>query len=241
MLQINDLHASYGGINALRGVSLYVEEGEIVAVLGSNGAGKSTLLKAISAVVKPDAGEITLEGEPTPTIPYRVVQAGIVHVPEGRRIIPNLTVYDNLMIGCFLRKDRAQIRRDLEMVYGYFPILKERKMQYGGLLSGGEQQMLALGRGLMARPKVMMLDEPSLGLAPIIVNQIFEILTTINQELGTTILIVEQNAYKALSIADRGYMMTTGEISSEGPAQELLDAKKLEEIYLGQTARSRCP
>jgi branched-chain amino acid transport system ATP-binding protein len=241
MLNIADLHASYGGIKALRGVSLHVDAGEIVAVLGSNGAGKSTLLKTISAIVKPDSGEITLEGEKTPTVPYRVVEAGIVHVPEGRRIIPNLSVYDNLRIGSFLRKDRTQIKHDLEMVYTYFPILKERKDQYGGLLSGGEQQMLALGRGLMARPKIMMLDEPSLGLAPIIVNQIFEILTTINRDQNTTILIVEQNAYKALSIADRGYMMTTGEITSEGSAQALLKAENLEEIYLGQTAASNCP
>ncbi len=235
MLTINNLEASYGGIRALRGISLHVKEREIVAVLGSNGAGKSTLLKTISAVVKPDSGEILLEGAPTPTIPYRVVEAGIVHVPEGRQIIANLTVYENLMIGCFLRKDKKQIQDDLEMVYSYFPRLKERTKQYGGLLSGGEQQMLALGRGLMAKPKVMMLDEPSLGLAPIIVNQIFEILTTINQEQGTTLLIVEQNAYKALSIAHRGYMMTTGTIEAEGDAQDLLKNENLKEIYLGQT------
>nr|WP_236691521.1 ABC transporter ATP-binding protein [Ornatilinea apprima] len=239
MLTINQLEASYGGIRALRGVSLRVEQGEIVAVLGSNGAGKSTLLKAISAVVKPTAGEILLEGVPTPRVPYRVVEAGIVHVPEGRQIIPNLTVYENLMIGCFLRNDHQQIQKDLEMVYHYFPRLEERKKQYGGLLSGGEQQMLALGRGLMAKPKIMMLDEPSLGLAPIIVNQIFEILTTINREQGATILIVEQNAYKALSIAHRGYMMTTGLVEAEGNAQELLERENLEEIYLGQAGGNR--
>ena len=235
MLEIKDLQSSYGGIKALRGVSLHVDEGEIVAVLGSNGAGKSTLLKTISALVKPDSGEILFEGQPTPAIPYKVVEQGIAHVPEGRRIISNLTVYDNLMIGCFLRKDRDEIQKDLEMVYRYFPRLKERKKQYGGLLSGGEQQMLALGRGLMARPKIMMLDEPSLGLAPIIVTQIFEILTTINKELNTTILVVEQNAYKALSIAHRGYMMTTGSIELEGSAKELLENENLEEMYLGQT------
>lgn len=235
MLEIKDLQSSYGGIKALRGVCLHVDEGEIVAVLGSNGAGKSTLLKTISALVKPDSGEIHFEGKPTPTIPYKVVEQGIVHVPEGRRIIPNLTVYENLMIGCFLRKDHAEIQKDLEMVYRYFPRLKERKKQYGGLLSGGEQQMLALGRGLMARPKIMMLDEPSLGLAPIIVTQIFEILTTINKELNTTILVVEQNAFKALSIAHRGYIMTTGAIGLEGSAKELLENENLEEMYLGQT------
>lgn len=241
MLEIKDLHASYGGIKALRGISLHVEQGEIVSVLGSNGAGKSTLLKTISAIVKPDSGQILFDGNPTPTIPYRVVETGIVHVPEGRQIIPNLTVYENLMIGCFLRSDRAEIRKDLEQVYHYFPRLEERQKQYGGLLSGGEQQMLALARGLMARPKLMMLDEPSLGLAPIIVNQIFEILTTINKELGTTIMVVEQNAYKALSIANRGYMMTTGKIEAEGPANELLAAENLKEIYLGQTKVNNCP
>jgi branched-chain amino acid transport system ATP-binding protein len=234
MLTINNLEASYGGIRALRGVSLHVDKGEIVAVLGSNGAGKSTLLKAISAVIKHTSGEILLDGKATPNIPYRVVEAGIVHVPEGRQIIPNLTVYENLMIGCFLRKDKPQIQKDLEMVYHYFPRLEERHKQYGGLLSGGEQQMLAVGRGLMARPKIIMLDEPSLGLAPIIVNQIFEILTTINREQDATILIVEQNAYKALSIAHRGYMMTTGSIEAEGDAKELLRSENLEEIYLGQ-------
>lgn len=235
MLDIQDLHASYGGIKALRGISLHVDQGEVVAVLGPNGAGKSTLLKTISAIVKPDSGTITMEGVDTPGIPYRVVETGIVHVPEGRRIIPNLTVYENLMLGCFLRKDREQIQKDLQMVYHYFPRLKERRNQYGGLLSGGEQQMLALGRGLMGRPKIMMLDEPSLGLAPIIVTQIFEILTTLNKEEGMTILVVEQNAYKALSIADRGYMMSIGVIELEGPAQELLANENLEEIYLGQT------
>jgi branched-chain amino acid transport system ATP-binding protein len=234
MLEIKDLWASYGGIKALRGITLSVDEGEIVAVLGSNGAGKSTLLKSISALVKPDSGEIIFEGKPTPSVSYRVVETGIVHVPEGRRIISNLTVYENLMVGCFLRKDKIQIEKDLELVYHYFPRLKERTKQYGGLLSGGEQQMLALARGLMARPRIMMLDEPSLGLAPIIVKQIFEILTTLNKEQGTTILIVEQNAYKALSIAHRGYIMTTGEIRTSGSAKELLANESLENMYLGQ-------
>jgi branched-chain amino acid transport system ATP-binding protein len=234
MLEITNLEASYGGIRALRGINLHVDKGEIVAVLGSNGAGKSTLLKSISSVVKPTAGEIKFEGKSIPKLPYKVVEAGIVHVPEGRQIIPNLTVYENLMIGCFLRKDTEQIHRDLEIVYSYFPRLLERKNQYGGLLSGGEQQMLALGRGLMSKPKIMMLDEPSLGLAPIIVNQIFELLSVFNREQGVTILIVEQNAYKALSIANRGYIMTTGEITAEGDAKELLGRQDMKDIYLGR-------
>ncbi len=234
MLEITNLEASYGGIRALRGINLHVDEGEIVAVLGSNGAGKSTLLKSISSVVKPIAGEIKFEGKPIPKLPYKVVEAGIVHVPEGRQIIPNLTVYENLMIGCFLRKDTEQIHKDLEIVYSYFPRLLERKNQYGGLLSGGEQQMLALGRGLMSKPKIMMLDEPSLGLAPIIVNQIFELLSEFNREQGVTILVVEQNAYKALSIANRGYIMTTGEITAEGDAKELLGRQDMKDIYLGR-------
>ena len=236
MLEIKNLQTSYGGIKALRGVSLHVDHGEIVAVLGSNGAGKSTLLKTISAIIKPDAGEILLDGKPTPTVSYHVVEKGIVHVPEGRRIISNMTVYENLMIGCFLRKDKENIKKDLEMVYHYFPRLKERTNQYGGLLSGGEQQMLAMGRGLMAHPKIMMLDEPSLGLAPIIVKQIFEILTHLNKEQDTTILLVEQNAYKALSIAHRGYFMTTGVIQTEGSAKDLLKSENLEKIYLGQNS-----
>lgn len=234
MLEITNLEASYGGIRALRGINLHVDEGEIVAVLGSNGAGKSTLLKSISSVVKPTSGEIKFEGKPIPKLPYKVVEAGIVHVPEGRQIIPNLTVYENLMIGCFLRKDNAQIQKDLEIVYSYFPRLLERKNQYGGLLSGGEQQMLALGRGLMGKPKIMMLDEPSLGLAPIIVNQIFELLSSFNREQGLTILIVEQNAYKALSIATRGYIMTTGEITAEGDAKALIARQDMKDIYLGR-------
>jgi branched-chain amino acid transport system ATP-binding protein len=233
MLVIKDLCASYGGIKALQGVSVEVNEGEIVAVLGSNGAGKSTLLKTISAVIKPDSGSISFMGEILPVLPYQVVGKGVVHVPEGRQIFPNLTVHQNLMIGAFLRNDKAEIQKDLEMVYEYFPRMKERLDQYGGLLSGGEQQMLAISRGLMARPKILMLDEPSLGLAPIIVNQIFDILRTINKENGTAILVVEQNAYKALSLADRGYLMTTGRIDKSGDSKELLKSENLEEIYLG--------
>lgn len=232
MLKIEDLYANYDGIKALRGVSLEVNQGEIVAVLGANGAGKSTLLKTISAVHRASSGSITFLGERVPTAPFKVVQMGIVHVPEGRQIFPNLTVYENLMIGAFLRNDTRGINRDLERVYNLFPRLKERENQFGGLLSGGEQQMLAISRGLMAKPKLLLLDEPSLGLAPIIVNQIFEILKEINKD-GTSILIVEQNAYKALSIAHRGYILSTGEVEKTGTSRELLENADLSQAYLG--------
>jgi branched-chain amino acid transport system ATP-binding protein len=233
MLEILDLHASYGGIKALRGVSLKVDDGEIVAVLGANGAGKSTLLKAISAQHRPDSGTITFLGRPRPAQAHKVVESGISHVPEGRQIYTDLTVFQNLQIGAFLRKDKDGVKQDLDRVFGYFPILEERVGQYGGLLSGGEQQMLAISRGLMARPKLLMLDEPSLGLAPLIVNQIFQILKEINRT-GTAILIVEQNARKALSIAQRAYLMTTGEIERSGASDALIEAESLYKIYLGK-------
>ncbi len=233
MLEIKDVFASYGGIKALQGVSLHVEPHEIVAVLGANGAGKSTLLKTISAMHKPDSGTITFNGKPIPAQSYKVVELGLSHVPEGRQIFPDLTVHQNLMVGAFQRTDKDGIERDLETVFNFFPRMKERINHYGGLLSGGEQQMLAISRGLMARPSLMMLDEPSLGLAPIVVNQIFEILAEINRN-GTAILIVEQNAYKALSIAHRGYMMTTGKIERSGDAKELLKSGDLSEVYLGK-------
>jgi branched-chain amino acid transport system ATP-binding protein len=233
MLEIKDLQASYGGIKALRGITLHVEPHEIVAVLGANGAGKSTLLKTISSVHKIDSGSITFNGEALPSQPFKVVQRGLSHVPEGRQIFPDLTVEQNLMVGAFLRTDTDGIQKDIQTIFEYFPRLKERINQYGGLLSGGEQQMLAISRGLMARPSLLMLDEPSLGLAPIIVNQIFEILAEINRK-GTAILIVEQNAYKALSIAHRGYMITTGSIERSGTAKELLEGGNLSEVYLGK-------
>lgn len=232
MLKIDNLHAAYGGIKALRGVSIEVNEGEIVAVLGSNGAGKSTLLKTISGVMKQTEGSINFDGEEMPRVPYQVVGKGIVHVPEGRQIFPNLTVYENLMIGSFLRNDKEGIERDLHQVYELFPRLLERKDQYGGHLSGGEQQMLAVGRGLMASPKLMILDEPSLGLAPLIVNQIFEIVKEINKR-GVAILIVEQNAMKALKICDRAYLMSTGVIEKSGKPEELRNDPELMKAYLG--------
>mgnify|MGYP001131491804 CR=1 FL=1 len=232
MLKIDNLHAGYGGIKALRGVSIDVNEGEIVAVLGSNGAGKSTLLKTISGVMKQTQGSVQFDGEEMPRVPYQVVGKGIVHVPEGRQIFSNLTVYENLMIGSFLRKDKDQIEKDLIEVYELFPRLLERKDQYGGHLSGGEQQMLAVGRGLMANPKLMILDEPSLGLAPLIVNQIFEIVKEINKR-GVAILIVEQNAMKALKICDRAYLMSTGVIEKSGKPEELRNDPELMKAYLG--------
>lgn len=232
MLKINDLHAAYGGIKALKGVSLEVNEGEIVAVLGSNGAGKSTLLKCISSVEKPTEGSITFLGKPVPKRPYDVVGTGLAHVPEGRQIFTHLTVYDNLMVGAYLRKDLSGVKSDLEKVYELFPRLKEREKQYGGHLSGGEQQMLAISRGIMARPKLMMLDEPSLGLAPIIVDQIFDIVKEINKQ-GTAIMIVEQNAFKALSICSRAYILSVGKIEKTGTKDEILADESLSKAYLG--------
>ena len=232
LLQVSGLSASYGGIRALRDVSLTVGEGEIVSVLGANGAGKSTLLKCLSREMKTGSGEIRFAGQPLPPKPYAVVQSGMVLVPEGRQIFAKLTVRENLMIGCCQRKDREGIARDEERVYALFPRLKERESQYGGLLSGGEQQMLAIARGLMAKPKLMMLDEPSLGLAPIIVSQIMEILKDINRD-GATILLVEQNARKALSVSDRVYLMNVGSIVREGSAAEFMTDESLISAYLG--------
>ena len=232
MLKITDLTAGYGGIKALKGISMEVNEGEIVAVLVANGAGKSTLLKCISSVMKPTGGTIEFLGNPIPKRPYDVVESGLVHVPEGRQIFSKLTVMENLKVGCGLRKDTKGIQEDFDRVFELFPRLKEREKQYGGLLSGGEQQMLAVGRGIMARPKLMMLDEPSLGLAPIIVNQIFEIIKEINEQ-GTSIMLVEQNAKKALKICDRAYVLNVGNVMKTGTRDELLADETLTSAYLG--------
>ena len=232
MLKITDLTAGYGGIKALKAISMEVNEGEIVAVLGANGAGKSTLLKCISSVMKPTGGTIEFLGNPIPKRPYDVVESGLVHVPEGRQIFSKLTVMENLKVGCGLRKDTKGIQEDFDRVFELFPRLKEREKQYGGLLSGGEQQMLAVGRGIMARPKLMMLDEPSLGLAPIIVNQIFEIIKEINEQ-GTSIMLVEQNAKKALKICDRAYVLNVGNVMKTGTRDELLADETLTSAYLG--------
>ena len=211
LLKVEHISAAYGGIRALDDVSLEVRAGEIVAVLGANGAGKSTLLKCLSREHKPSAGKVIFDGKELSGKPYDVVESGMVIVPEGRQIFYKLTVLENLRIGACLRKDREGIAQDLEMVYEMFPRLKERESQYGGLLSGGEQQMLAIARGLMARPKLMMLDEPSLGLAPIVVNQIMDILKDVHEK-GTAILLIEQNARKALKLCDRAYLMNVGHV-----------------------------
>lgn len=235
MLHIENLFTNYGGIKALQDVSIDIEESEIVAVLGPNGAGKSTLLKTISSVTPKVSGQITFEGESLPAEPYQVAARGIVHVPEGRQIFANLTVYENLMVGAFLCKDQKKNKENLERVYTIFPRLKEREKQYGGLLSGGEQQMLAISRGLMARPKLIMLDEPSLGLAPIIVNQIFDILKDINKD-GTAILVVEQNVHKALAISKRAYFMVTGRIQKSGKSSSLMKEEDISSLYLSGAA-----
>lgn len=232
MLTIENISAGYGGIRALDNVSLHVEEGEIVSVLGANGAGKTTLLKCICSAMKTTNGIIKFNGQKMPEKPYNAVKQGLTHVPEGRQIFANLTVLENLKVGGYLLDNKTDFKMLLDYVYQLFPRLEERKNQYGGLLSGGEQQMLAIGRALMSKPKLMILDEPSLGLAPIIVTQIFEILKKV-QEQGTSILLVEQNAYKALSISDRAYIMNVGKIVNEGQASELIKDKSLVEAYLG--------
>jgi branched-chain amino acid transport system ATP-binding protein len=234
MLELDGVHSFYGPIEALKGVSLSVGEGEIVALIGANGAGKSTALMTISGVVAPRKGRIAFRGRPVNGLaPHRIVGMGISQVPEGRRIFPGLTVDENLEMGAFLRKDRDRVEEDLERVFGLFPILKERRRQRGGTLSGGEQQMLAIGRALMARPLLLLLDEPSLGLAPRVVGQIFEIIRQINRE-GMTILLVEQNARAALMLARRGYVMETGRIVIENRAKGLLEDPRVRSAYLGE-------
>jgi len=233
MLTIENLNVFYGAIHALKGISLKVREGEIVTLIGANGAGKSTTLKAISGLVKPRAGSIIFDGELIQGRPAQdIVARGISQVPEGRRIFANLTVEENLELGAYLRRDRAGIKADMENVFARFPRLEERRRQLAGTLSGGEQQMLAIGRGLMSRPRLLLLDEPSMGLAPLLVREIFEIIKEINRE-GTTILLVEQNAHMALSIASYAYVLETGQIVLEGPAAELADSEMVKEAYLG--------
>lgn len=233
MLEVENLNVHYGAIHALKGVSFHLEEGEIVALIGANGAGKSTTLNTISRLNKPTAGDIRYRGESiVETPPQDIVTKGIIQVPEGRRIFPKMSVVENLEMGAYIFSDRQRIDADIEMVFGKFPRLRERRKQLGGTLSGGEQQMLAIARGLMARPQLLLLDEPSMGLAPIIVEQIFDIIREINQQ-GTSILLVEQNAQMALSIADRGYVFETGKIVLEGDAGDLLEDPMVKEAYLG--------
>ena len=234
MLEIRDLNVFYGGIHALRGVTIDVEEGQIVSIIGSNGAGKSSMMNAISGLVKYKSGEILYKGEKLTTAPNKVVKAGICQVPEGRLIFANLSVYENLLTGAYLRNDKAGIQQDVKRVYEMFPRLEERKAQIAGTLSGGEQQMLAIGRGIMSAPDVIMLDEPSLGLAPLMVNTIFDIIKEI-KTMGKTILLVEQNALKALSVADRAYVLEQGRITGSGTGRELLSDPKIAEAYLGKS------
>jgi branched-chain amino acid transport system ATP-binding protein len=233
VLTVSDLHLRYGKVNALRGISLRVNEGEIVALIGANGAGKTTTLKAISGVIRPFAGQIRFDGgDVTRASPRDILQAGIAHCPEGRRIFPQLTVRDNLELGAYLRSDAAEVAGDMDRLFGRFPILAERSEQIAGTLSGGEQQMLAISRALMSRPKLILFDEPSLGLAPQLVEQIFEIVAEIRKE-GLTVVMVEQNAFAALELCDRAYVLETGTIALEGPGRELLKNPKVQAVYLG--------
>lgn len=235
MIQIKDLKVSYGAIKALCGISLSVEKGQIVTLIGANGAGKSTTLRAISGIVKATGGNILYQGNDIANKPpHEIVKSGISHVPEGRLIFPQLTVKENLDMGAYLRNDKTEIKRDLEFVFVLFPRLRERLKQMGGTLSGGEQQMLAIARALMAQPKLLLLDEPSLGIAPILVKAIFEKIIEINRELGTTILLVEQNAHLALKIAHYGYVMETGIIRLHGKASEIEQNEEVRKAYLGE-------
>jgi branched-chain amino acid transport system ATP-binding protein len=234
VLKLSNLESAYGPIKAIRGVSLRVRRGEIATVLGSNGAGKSTILKTISGVLDPVKGSVEFKGaDITGRDPAAIVRAGLSHVPEGREVFPLLSVRDNLMMGAFTRKDRDGVARDIEGVYGYFPILRERAAQDAGLLSGGQQQMLAISRALMAEPELILLDEPSLGLSPRLTKEIFEIIVRINRERGTTILLVEQNANMALNAADFGYVLENGRIVMEDRCSALREKDDIKEFYLG--------
>ena len=234
MLKVDNLNTYYGKIHALRGISLEVNEGEIVTLIGANGAGKSTTLKTISGQLVPREGTITYKGQSIGGVPAHVITArGVIQVPEGRRIFPRMTVMENLEMGAFLRKDADAIKTDLDRVFELFPRLKERVAQKGGTLSGGEQQMLAVGRAMMSQPQLLMLDEPSMGLAPVVVDMIFETIEKLH-EAGITILLVEQNAHMALSIADRGYVLETGEIKLSGSGKDLLENEDVRKAYLGE-------
>ncbi len=233
MLKINDLHVHYGGIHALRGIDINVEKGKIISLIGANGAGKSTTLRTIMSLENPSNGSIIYNGENITNKKTKdIVANGIVLVPEGRRIFPNLTVKENLILGAYLQKDKKQIQEDIEKIYDLFPRLKEREWQKAGTMSGGEQQMLAVGRALMTKPEIMMMDEPSLGLAPLIVKDIFDIIKKINNE-GVTILLIEQNAKAALEISDYAYVLETGKIVLEGKGKDLLNDENVKSAYLG--------
>lgn len=233
MLNVDHLHVYYGAIHALQGVSFHLEQGEIVALIGANGAGKSTVLNTVSGILRPQEGSVMFEGQELhKTAPEEIVRMGVIQVPEGRKIFSRMTVAENLEMGAYIQTDRAAIDRDVESVFERFPRLRERRNQLGGTLSGGEQQMLAIGRGLMAHPTLLLLDEPSMGLSPILVEQIFDIIQDINEQ-GTSILLVEQNAQMALAIADRAYVLETGTISMQGPGDDLLEDPSVIKAYLG--------
>ena len=233
LLEVNDIHTYYGNIHALKGISLEVEEGEIVTLIGANGAGKTTTLRTISGLLKPRKGTIRFEnGSIVGLAPERITRMGLVHIPEGRQILATLTVYDNLELGSIPLRNRSELNRKFQEVFETFPVLKERIHQAGGTLSGGEQQMLAIGRALMAEPKLLMMDEPSLGLAPILINEIFKIITML-REKKKTILLVEQNARKALLASDRSYLLENGLIAMSGPSSEMISNQKIKDSYLG--------
>lgn len=233
MLEVKGLEVSYGAIKALKGISFSVEQGEIISLIGSNGAGKTTTLHSLSGIIKKAAGSVVFKGQDISSLPAdKIVSLGLIQVPEGRRVFANMSVRENLELGAFLRRDKAGIKQDMEKVFELFPRLKERSRQEAATLSGGEQQMLAMGRSLMAGPSLLLLDEPSMGLAPILVDEIFRIIQEINKE-GTTVLLVEQNAYKALSIASRAYILETGSITKEGLARDLISDEAVKSAYLG--------
>ena len=234
MLEVKDLQVYYGMIHAIKGVSFHVNEGEIIALIGANGAGKTTILHTITGLLTPKGGQVMFEGKDiTKTPAHKIVELGMAHVPEGRRVFAQLSVYQNLKMGAYARSDKNEIEESLEMVYKRFPRLEERKNQMAGTLSGGEQQMLAMGRALMSKPRIILMDEPSMGLSPILVNEIFDIIQSVSAS-GTTVLLVEQNAKKALAIADRAYVLETGKISLDGNAKDLLNDDSIKKAYLGE-------
>ncbi len=234
MLEVKDIQVFYGMIQAIKGVSFEVNKGEVIALIGANGAGKTTILQTVTGLLKPKAGKIIFEGKDiTKTPGYKIVGMGMAHVPEGRRVFANLSVLDNLRMGAYTRKDKNEIEESLKMVYEHFPRLEERKAQPAGTLSGGEQQMLAMGRALMSKPSILLMDEPSMGLSPIFVNEIFDIIEKVSKE-GTTVLLVEQNAKKALEIADRAYVLETGNIVLSGAAKDLINDDSIKKAYLGE-------
>ena len=234
MLEVKDLEVYYGVIQAIKGVSFQVNQGEVIALIGANGAGKTTILHTITGLLSPKKGSVMFEGKEITKVPaHKIVSMGMAHVPEGRRVFAELSVYENLKMGAYTRKDKKEIEESLENVYKRFPRLEERKNQMAGTLSGGEQQMLAMGRALMSKPKIILMDEPSMGLSPIMVNEIFDIIRAVS-ESGTTVLLVEQNAKKALGIADRAYVLETGNIVLEGKAEDLLENDSIKKAYLGE-------